>query len=351
MNKRDAQKRAEQILSFRQEMDVLKSEQILHLSDTDQALVSKYHDDLLDHLSATFDTDRTKGQANLSIGMQIASTLGAIAFSFALFLVFETFWDDLGIYVQLGLASLLPFVGLGLTVAIDRIFKTPYYTGLSVIVAIACLVGNILILGHYFNLPDSPNAFLLWGIYGIILSLRYQLAFPLFLSALSIFTFIGGFLTEMLGYNWSHTIYGELYLAPALVAAAACYLYLPARRYHLTPVLFLTAFLVGACSLLQLSLAGRYSFITIDKDLIEFIYTLLALGFGGISIAIALKQDWSLSKYAAIGFLILILLAKYHDWAWDVLPEYVFFLILGVFSIAIIVVLRKTRAYLQGASS
>ncbi|MBE7635883.1 DUF2157 domain-containing protein [Sneathiella sp. P13V-1] len=351
MNKRDAQRRAEQILSFQQEMEILKSEQVLRLSETDRSAVSNYHEELLDHLSATFDTDRTKGQANLSIGMQIASTLGAIAFSFALFLVFENFWDDLGIYIQLGLASLLPFIGLGLTIAVDRIFKTPYYTGLSVIVAIACLVGNILILGHYFNLPDSPNAFLLWGVYGVILSLRYQLAFPFFLSVLSIFTFIGGYITEVLGYNWSHTIYGELYLAPALIIAAACYLYLPARRYHLTPVLFLTAFLVAAVSLLQLSLAGRYSFFTIDRDFVEFFYTLLALGFGGISIAISLKEDWSFSKYAAIGFLILVLLTKYYDWAWDVLPEYVFFLILGIFSIAIIIVLRKTRAYLQGASS
>ena len=47
--------------------------------------------------------------------------------------------------------------------------------------------------------------------------------------------------------------------------------------------------------------------------------------------------------YTAYGFLLLFTLVRLYDWAWDAVPDFVFFLILGVVALVLLWVLKTLR--------
>ena len=63
-----------------------------------------------------------------------------------------------------------------------------------------------------------------------------------------------------------------------------------------------------------------------------------------------IRRRWTETVNLGAGFFGLLLLLRYVDWWWDLMPKYLFFLIVGGTAIALMLVLRRFRR-LAGTAS
>ncbi|MFL6712476.1 MAG: DUF2157 domain-containing protein, partial [Sulfurifustis sp.] len=75
----DAQQRADDIRVFQRELERLAREGVLVLPDAQQQALRAHHERLLGDYTRVFDIDRDTQAKQLSLGMRIASFLGALA--------------------------------------------------------------------------------------------------------------------------------------------------------------------------------------------------------------------------------------------------------------------------------
>ena len=175
MNKDQAQARADQIRAFQSELAVLQREGVVSLSDAAQDAVQQYHSGLLRGYAAEFDVDTSPDQKQLSWGMRLASLFGALALSAAVFFFFYRFWGGFGTPLQVGLLVAAPLLAtLGVEFAARR-ERSLYFASLIALVAVACFVLNLSVLGQIFNITPSPNAFLAWAGFSLLLAYGYGL--------------------------------------------------------------------------------------------------------------------------------------------------------------------------------
>lgn len=344
MDKREAQDRSRRIFAFREELAALQHEKVIELSGSDQNAIAAHHDRLLADYAGRYDTDLSQSESQLSWGMRIASTLGAIAFALGVFLFFEYYWDRFSTTFQVALLTAAPFLGWALSEAVARRYKTSHFTSLAVLVAVACFVANLYIVGRIFNITPSPNAFLAWGLFGLVLAYRHDLAVVLGICLIALMVFAGGTFTNLAGFAWPSVQIPEFYLGAGLLCLAAPLLVrLPAvARYR--HVYFFVGLLQSYCILLGLiSLPGQ-SLLPLSDLRVEWSYTVVAFVGGGLVIQQCIRKDWAAGTYLSAVFLVLLMLHRYFDWFWDELPHYVFFLILGAIAIAVIAALRQLRA-------
>jgi hypothetical protein len=79
LSKADAQRRADDIRIFREELERLQTANVLALTADQRAALALHHDALLAGYAQSFDIDRDRHAKQLSLGMRIASFLGALA--------------------------------------------------------------------------------------------------------------------------------------------------------------------------------------------------------------------------------------------------------------------------------
>jgi len=159
----DAQQRADDIRTFQRELDRLERENALSLTETQKRALTAHHDRLLAQYTQDYDIDRDVQAKQLSLGMRVASFLGAIALAASVFFLFYQFWGLLSTPWQV--ASLL-LSALGTFVAtlwIQSRDATGYFTKLGAMVAFACFVLNISMLGQIFNITPSDKALIPWA--------------------------------------------------------------------------------------------------------------------------------------------------------------------------------------------
>src|SRR6266704_785230 len=158
MSNPEAQKRADRIRSFRDELRQLEAEQILLLTDAQRERLSRYHDDTLRDLAGRFDVDTTDAQKQMSWGMRIASFLGALALCAAVFLFFRRFWGLLSTPTQVAVLLAAPILGLLGTHLAARRDRTLYFASILGLVSFGCFVLDLMMLGDIFNITPSPKA-------------------------------------------------------------------------------------------------------------------------------------------------------------------------------------------------
>lgn len=158
----EAQQRADDIRTFRKELDRLEGEGVLKLAGSQRAVVSAHHESLLARFAQSFDIDRDMRSKQLPWGMRITSFLGALAAS--VFFLFYQFW---GRFTETTQVAILIGASLGtfaLTVWIQGRDASGYFTKLAAMVAFACFVLNVAMLGQIFNITPSDKALLSWAV-------------------------------------------------------------------------------------------------------------------------------------------------------------------------------------------
>jgi hypothetical protein len=227
----DAQRRADEIRIFTQELQRLERERALTLSDEQRAAVESYHRKLLARLARVHDVDVDARARQLSLGMRIASFLGALSLAASVFFLFRQFWGEFPVVVQVVTLIAAALGSLAVTAWIDGRDATGYFTKLAAMVAFACFVINVLLLGVIFNITPSDKALIAWAALALLLAYTCDLRLLLAAGLLCLIAFVSARAGTWSGMHWVY--FGErpenFFIAAALLFAIP--VLIPHRRF------------------------------------------------------------------------------------------------------------------------
>lgn len=315
---------------------------VLTLSPDDAARVHAYHERLLGEMSQTFDVDVLAGQKSLSLGMRIAAAFGAGALGVSIFLFFYHFWGDLSTSSQVVLLTIGPIPWVVAMVFAARRERTLYITSIIGMMSVAAFVLDLYALGQIFNMVPTPNAFLAWSAFAAVLAytfrLRSLLAFALLAFAVWLSTTLIVW-SGLPGLDSAFQRFETYLLAGALILVVATQL----PRDDFAPTWRGMGAFVFFGALLVISVDGQSIFFT-DPGTARTLYQLLGLVTAAGAIWISVRQQWTETVTLTSIFFALFLLERLVDWLWDLLPNYLFFLVIGLLAIGLIAAFRRVRA-------
>ncbi len=340
----EAQQRADEIRVFQGELDRLEREGVLTLGDDQRRAVADHQRSLLVQYARAFDIDRDTQSRQLSIGMRVASFLGALALAASVFFLFYQFWGLLPEAAQVGVLLAAAFGMFGTTFVIQARDSTGYFTKLAAMVAFACFVLDIAMLGQIFNITPSDKALLPWAAFAMLLAYTCDLRLLLAAGILCLIAFISARTGTWSGMYWLH--FGERpeNFFPAAIALFFVPQVLDHRRFQGFAAIYrvfglLTLFL----PMLILANWGQVSYLDFDRTLIQGFYQVL--GFAGSAAAIWLgtKRHWPEVVNTGLTFFVIFLYTKFYDWWWEIMPKYLFFLVIGLSAVLLLVVFKRLR--------
>jgi uncharacterized membrane protein len=349
--KREAQQRADRIRAFRAELAELEREGALTLGAAERAALESHLQRTLAALAERFDIDTTESQKQISWGMRIASVLGGLALCAAVVLFFYRFWGLLGVPAQVAVLAATPLVLLGATEFAARRERTLYYASLLSLVTFGAFVLNLSVLGSVFNLTPSRDTLLAWGIFGLLLAYEYRLRLPLIAALVCLVSYLAASFSSLLGgHSLTFVEKPENFLPGGLILLA-----IPAcrfeRRYAEFDWLYRTIGLLTLfVAILLLSEHGALSYLPMRATSVETMYQ--AAGFAAASLAAWIGIRARLAGVANLGaaFFTLLLYLRFYHWWWDWMPGYLFFLIIGLVSIGLLAVFRRSRLRMAEAA-
>jgi hypothetical protein len=344
----EAQQRADEIRIFRKELYRLDSEGVLQLSDSQLAAVSKHHEGLLADFAQSFDIDRDVRSKQMSWGMRIASFLGALALAASVFFLFYQFW---GLFSETAQAAILIGSSLGmfaLTVWIQGRDASGYFTKLSAMVAFACFVLNVAMLGQIFNITPSDKALLPWAVLALLLAYACDLRLLLAAGIICIIVYTAARFGTWSGMYWIY--FGErpenffpvsllLFIFPQLVTHR--------HREDFAPVYRVFAILSFLLPVLVLSNWGYISYLNWTADTIEIFYEVTGFALSALLVWLGLRRQWGEVVNTGVTFFVIFLYTKFYDWWWEVMPKYLFFLVVGLTAVLFLFILKRLRHGVQ----
>ena len=138
--------------------------------------------------------------------------------------------------------------------------------------------------------------------------------------------------------------------------AAIFFFFLPAlihfRRYpDFAQVYRYFGLLAVFLPVLVLSHWGSGSYLDLDPRLVEGVYQTAGFALGAGAVWLGGRQDWPETVNVGIVFFVIFLYTKIYDWCWAIMPKYLFFLVVGLVSVLILIVLRRLRSALDRRAS
>jgi uncharacterized membrane protein len=344
LSRDEAQRRADEIRGFRVELETLERQGVLVLTVEQRAAVGSFHDDLLAGLTRAFDIDRDAQAKQLSLGMRVASFLGALALAASAFFLVHQFWGLLPTVAQVAVLLGASLGSWGFTLWLHARDGSGYFTKLVAMVAFACFVINIAVFGEIFNITPSDKAFLVWSVYALLLAYACDLRLLLAAGILCFIAFVSARTGTFGGMYWLH--FGErpenFFPAAALILAAPWFAH-RGKYAHFVPLYRVFGLLTLFVPMLVLANWGRVSYLDLNVDVIEGLYQML--GFAGSAVAIwwgARRRSQDVVN-TGVSLFVVFLYTKMFDWWWEIMPKYLFFLVLGLAAVVILLVLRRLR--------
>ena len=343
--RQDAQRHVEAIEAFRSELAELHKAGVLELTAAQLSAVDAHHAALIARLKSDFDIDRDERSRQLSLGMRVASFLGALAFAASVFFLFYQYWGRLGTGAQISILVSTSVAGFLLAALIRARDSSGYFTKLAALVAFSCFVLNIAMLGQIFNITPSDKALLVWGAMAFLLAYACDLRLMLAVGLLCVLGFASAQIGEWSGLYWLD--FGE---RPENVFPAAALIYgVPqlisqtrfggfASTYRLIGTLALLT------SMLALSFWGQASYLSWDPTTVEHSYQVIGFAASAAAIWAGARWRWPETSNAGVVFFVIFLFTKFFDWWWQSMPKYLFFLLLGLTALLALFVLRRLRS-------
>ena len=344
-SKTEAQQRADQVSAFRSELETLRQEQVLTLDPIQEQAIRRYHHRLLSRLAAGFDIDTTNRQKQFSLGMGIASSIGAMGLAASVFFFYFQYWGLLDIKTQVTTLISMPFVALVLTMGAARLDRSGYFAKLFGLITFVCLVLDLSMLGRIFNIAPSPTAMLVWALFAALLAYATQSRFMLSMGVISFAGFLSAQTATWNGCYWIS--FGE---RPETFFPVALVLFLVSLLPHRWYPGFSALYRVGGLLLfflpvLVLSNYGQISYLEYESGLVEMVYQVVGFVVAGAMIGLGIYCGWPEVVNTANCFFALFLYTKFYDWWWEWLPKYQFFLLIGLTAILLLLVLKRMRTF------
>ena len=348
-----AQQRADDIQAFRREAQRLQAEHAWPLDDAPLAQIAAHHEQLLAQYRAGFDIDPDQQSKRLSLSMRIVSLLGALALAASLLFFFYQFWGLFGEATQVGILLGFSLGSLLLTFALRRRDPSGYFAKLAATLALACFMLNIYMLGQIFNITPSDKALLPWGAYALLLAYACNARLLLVIGLVCLLAFCVSRIGSLIGFYWLYA--GERpenLLLPGLLLFLLPQWLSQARYSGFASAYRVVGLLALFGPMLVLANWAEGSYLRLDAELIENAYQLLGFAASALLVWLGSRRDWpEVALFGQLAF-ILFLGIKMVDWWWELLPKYLFFLILGLAAILVLLILgRLRRGYKGGASA
>ena len=345
LNRSDAQQRADDIGVFNRELARLETEQVLQLTPAQHASLHGHQQQLLGSYLAAFDIDHNLQARQLSLGMRIASFLGALALAASVFFLFYQFWGLFGELSQVAILLGASFASFGLTLWVQRRDSSGYFSKLAALVAFTCFVLNIVMLGQIFSITPSDKALLPWAAYALLLAYACGARLLLAAGIICLLAFIAARVGIWNGIYWLGFGQRPENFIPAALLIFAVPLVIDQRRYDGFTVIYrVFALLALFLPVLLLAHWGEGSYFDYPSSYIENAYQLLGFVLAALVIWLGVRREWPDVVNTGLTFFVIFLYTKLFDWWWESMPKYLFFLVLGLSAVLILLVLRRLRS-------
>ncbi len=344
VNRSEAQRRADEIAVFRAELARLAEAGVLRLDAAQSATVDAHHDALLGGLKQAFDVDLDVQGKQLSLGMRIASFLGALALAASVFFLFYQFWGLLGTPVQVVILVAAPLVALAATAWLGSREGGAYFAKLAALVAFACFVLNLSMLGQIFNITPTDKALLPWAAFALLLAYLCDLRLLLVAGLICLAAFIAARAGTWSGMYWLH--FGERpeHFLPAGLLAFWLPQWIDQRRYAGFAATYRVFGLI--CLLLPVLVLGnwgRVSYLPWTSSAIEGFYQTLGFALSAAAIWLGARRGWGDSVNTGVVFFVIFLYTKFYDWWWELMPKWLFFLVVALSAVLLLLVFQRLR--------
>ena len=347
----EAQRQADRIRVLREELQELERQGVLELTPEQRSGFQEWSRAKLGELAARFDVDTSTTEKRISWGLRIASTLGGLAICAAVVLFFTRYWGYLDTPVQVAIVMLAPLAALAGTEFAVRRERTLYFAGLLALVALACFIMDLAVVGRIFNITATENALLAWGVFALLLAYRYGLRLLLLIGLGLLLSYGAAALTARLGYHWFN--FGdrpEHFAAMGLMVFVAPFAARHQRHTDFPPVYRLAGAFAFFVAILGLAEWGGHSYLPIEAATIEKIYEFAGLLISAGAIWLGITRQWDGLVNLSSAFFTIFLFCRLYHWWWDWMPKYLFFAVIGAIAIVLVVGFKHTRTRLKGGA-
>ena len=344
----EAQRRADEIAIFRAEVARLEAEGVLRLDAAQQDAVRAHHAALLAGFAGRFDIDRDVQAKQLSLGMRVASFLGALALAASVFFLFYQFWGRFAETAQVAILVAAALGSLALTVGIQTRDASGYFTKLAAMVAFACFVLNLVMLGQIFNITPTDRALIPWAALAFLLAYACDLRLLLAAGICCVIAFVAARVGEWGGIYWLHSGERPENFFPVAILLFGFPLVVDHRRMTGFAAIYRVFGLL--CLLVPMLVLGHWGWGSYLADYeglstrtIEGGYEVAGFVASALAIWLGARRQWPDTVNTGITFFVIFLYTKFFDWWWEAMPKWLFFLVLGLAAILILLVLKRLR--------
>jgi uncharacterized membrane protein len=135
----------------------------------------------------------------------------------------------------------------------------------------------------------------------------------------------------------------ENFLVPAVVIFTVP-LWLKQDRYSgFAPIYRVFGCLLFFIPVLVLANWGYGSFLPWQISSIEGTYQMVGFIGSAALIALGIRKQWHDTVNTGNAFFVLFLYTKFYDWWWDIMPKYLFFLVIALTSLLLLFVYKRIR--------
>jgi uncharacterized membrane protein len=344
-SKADAQRRADQVGAFSRELAELEREGVVALSPDQRAAIQRHHAGLLASLARQYDVDRTEPQRQMALGMRVASLLAAVTLSAGVVLFFYRVWGILTTPAQIAALVAMPLLLLAGVEIAARLEPTRYVASILAIIAAASFALDVNVVGVIFNMTPAPTILLAWAAFALAVAYAYDLKLLLAAGLAAAMGYLLAVVAAATGIDWSVSITRP----EPLLLAGPCAVAVSFRRFATRPEGFDGTWRLVGTSALLLPLVFLstwpevFSYRLLPTTALHAVYDTAGFVLPAGAIYWGIRRRWTDVVNASAGFLVLFTYAKFFDWWWEVLPRYVFFLVLGGLAVATMLVLARLR--------
>ncbi len=348
-NQQEAQKEVDRLLVFQDKLEELTRLGVFTLAPEQKGKIDTHIQATITELKSRFEVDTNFSAKRLSWGMRIATFLGGAALCAGVYFLFLRVWGYLSTPLQVGILAGGTILFTLAAHKAAKLERSLYYASLLGLVAFACFVVNLVVLGATFNITPSPNSFLVWSLFALTLAYGYGLRLLLLAGLLSLLGFLSMEAGTWCGIYWLD--FGER--PENFILAGLVLLLIPKLWQHTAkpsfPIFYrLIGLLSVLIAILILSHWGDGSYLPYANKPVEDGYQIIGFLVSALAIWRGIKKEHSEVTNIGATFFAIFLYTKFYDWWWDWMPKYQFFLLVGIASVALLYVLKRLRRLYLG---